>query len=351
MKVPDLLLEETIARLVSGQGSDASICPSEVAREIAEPRGFDWRELLFPIREAAVRMARDGRIAIMRNGALADPDTFRGIYRLAPGRPRPRIVLTVEDLLKDEPAPESPPFYLPPLNFDDDPVEEPLPPEDQREEMEEPPADPAEEDDEDDEADWARPPHNAQLEDIAGILRGYLGDDTAPQHHQGVIEIVQDGVLAKSPYDILSGMADQIVQLQAQLWSDAAPQADDEFDREAIEAISLKLGGIAKQLRSGVLTPAERRYPEITRLVEEIAAGVIPPALSGRLIDIEQRYRLLDIASERDLASEFYHASGGDTEIVDDVVGLPREEDIEPVLPQGHFTVWRDFKGPPSDEE
>jgi hypothetical protein len=351
VKVPEQTLEETIVRLILDQGAEGSVCPSEVARDIAARQGGDWRTLLSPVREAAVRMATANKISILRNGETADPKTFRGIYRLTVSRmPPPRVVLTVEDLLEDKPdTEERPPLYLPPINFDDDPEFEEMP-----EEL--PPAAeyniPARDENEDDDPDFDRPPETAQLEDIAGILRGYLGDAAVPAAEEdSYIEIADDPIPVDATVDIAAEMTDEITELQSDLWAVAMPGAMDDFDREALESISHKLGSIAKQLRNGALIPPERRYLEITRLVEEIAPGVLTPDLGNRLIDLEHRYRVLDTVSEDDLAAEFDHAPRRDAEIVDDVVGLPREQDVEPVLPHGHEAFWGDFQRPPSDEK
>jgi hypothetical protein len=58
------------------------------APEIAhamQPEG-DWHGLLMPIRRAAVALAQAGRLVIYRKGKPADPNDFRGVYRL--GLPR-----------------------------------------------------------------------------------------------------------------------------------------------------------------------------------------------------------------------------------------------------------------------
>ncbi|NEW90309.1 DUF3253 domain-containing protein, partial [Rhodopseudomonas sp. WA056] len=49
------------------------------------PEG-DWHALLMPIRRAAVGLALAGRLVIYRKGKPADPNDFRGVYRL--GLPR-----------------------------------------------------------------------------------------------------------------------------------------------------------------------------------------------------------------------------------------------------------------------
>ena len=84
-----LPLEETILRLCADRGADKSICPTDAARAFADARGEDdlaWRRWLTQVRSTAVGMARQGRLIIYRKGKPADPDDFRGVYRL--GLPR-----------------------------------------------------------------------------------------------------------------------------------------------------------------------------------------------------------------------------------------------------------------------
>jgi len=82
-------LEETILRLCADRGADKSICPTDAAKAFADARGEDdlaWRRWLTQVRSTAVGMARQGRLIIYRKGKPADPDDFRGVYRL--GLPR-----------------------------------------------------------------------------------------------------------------------------------------------------------------------------------------------------------------------------------------------------------------------
>ncbi len=76
-------IEETMLRLVKERGAGKTICPSEVARELGGPHPDGWGPLMQPVRRVAVRLAHEGRVAILRKGRPVDPDDFRGIYRLA----------------------------------------------------------------------------------------------------------------------------------------------------------------------------------------------------------------------------------------------------------------------------
>jgi hypothetical protein len=76
-------LEESILDVLMRAGSGTLSAP-EIAHAIA-PEG-DWHGLLMPIRRAAVALAQAGRLVIYRKGKPADPNDFRGVYRI--GLPR-----------------------------------------------------------------------------------------------------------------------------------------------------------------------------------------------------------------------------------------------------------------------
>ncbi|ACA14944.1 conserved hypothetical protein [Methylobacterium sp. 4-46] len=77
-------IAETLLRLVAERGPDKTICPSEVARALGGPHPDGWSPLMQPVRRQAVRLMKEGRIAILRKGRVVpDPDAFRGVYRLS----------------------------------------------------------------------------------------------------------------------------------------------------------------------------------------------------------------------------------------------------------------------------
>jgi hypothetical protein len=80
-------IEETMIALVAARGEGKTICPSEVARAIAGEHPDAWGRLMQPVRKVAVRLTKEGRVAIMRKGKPADPDDFKGVYRIGPARP------------------------------------------------------------------------------------------------------------------------------------------------------------------------------------------------------------------------------------------------------------------------
>jgi hypothetical protein len=74
---------ETALLAALGRAAGKTLSAPEVAQEIAVE---DWHDLIIPIRRAAVKLALDGRLIIYRKGKPADPNDFRGVYRL--GLPR-----------------------------------------------------------------------------------------------------------------------------------------------------------------------------------------------------------------------------------------------------------------------
>jgi hypothetical protein len=75
-------LEDAILDALTHAGAKTLSAP-EIAQAVARD---DWHPLLGPIRASAVALARAGRLVIYRKGKPADPDDFRGVYRL--GLPR-----------------------------------------------------------------------------------------------------------------------------------------------------------------------------------------------------------------------------------------------------------------------
>lgn len=76
-------LEDSILGALLRAGGKTLSAP-EIAHAIATEG--EWHSLLMPIRRAAVSLAQAGRLVIYRKGKIADPDDFRGVYRL--GLPR-----------------------------------------------------------------------------------------------------------------------------------------------------------------------------------------------------------------------------------------------------------------------
>jgi len=84
---PRQSIEEIIVALCTAKGG--SISPTEAAQAVANAKGESdvaWQSWLPRVRAAAIGMARKGDLVILRKGKPADPDDFRGVYRL--GMPR-----------------------------------------------------------------------------------------------------------------------------------------------------------------------------------------------------------------------------------------------------------------------
>jgi hypothetical protein len=81
-KISNEMLEQTILELVEHRGAGKTICPSEVARALGGPQPEAWGRLMQPVRHAAIRLARQDRLSILRKGRVVDPGDFKGVYRL-----------------------------------------------------------------------------------------------------------------------------------------------------------------------------------------------------------------------------------------------------------------------------
>ena len=78
-------LADVMIDLCAKAGPTQTIDPTDVARgfaEVADRPSGHWHGYLQSVRDTAVALAKEGRIVIYRKGAPADPDTFRGVYRL-----------------------------------------------------------------------------------------------------------------------------------------------------------------------------------------------------------------------------------------------------------------------------
>ncbi len=81
-KEPTAHIEETMLALVAARYPGRTICPSEVARAIAGDHPDAWGKMMQPVRKAAIRLMKQGRVVILRKGKPVDPDAFKGVYRI-----------------------------------------------------------------------------------------------------------------------------------------------------------------------------------------------------------------------------------------------------------------------------
>ena len=72
-------IEETILALLADAAPGKSIDPMHLARAIQPER---WQRALGQVRSTAIGMARAGQVVILRHNKPADPDTFKGVYRI-----------------------------------------------------------------------------------------------------------------------------------------------------------------------------------------------------------------------------------------------------------------------------
>ncbi len=75
----DARLEASIRSLLAARAAEATICPSEAAREVG---GGDWRDLMEPARSAARRLVAAEEVEITQQGKVVDPATAKGPIRI-----------------------------------------------------------------------------------------------------------------------------------------------------------------------------------------------------------------------------------------------------------------------------
>jgi Protein of unknown function (DUF3253) len=77
--------DESIARMIftllSKRQPAASICPSEVARALAQTEA-SWRALMPQVRAVAAQLAQSGRLQVTQGGQPVDATRARGPIRL-----------------------------------------------------------------------------------------------------------------------------------------------------------------------------------------------------------------------------------------------------------------------------
>jgi len=71
----EALIFDLLAKVPAGK----SIAPEDVARAL-DAEG--WRRQLGRVRGTAVGLARQNKLVILRHNKPADPDTFRGVWRM-----------------------------------------------------------------------------------------------------------------------------------------------------------------------------------------------------------------------------------------------------------------------------
>jgi hypothetical protein len=72
-------VEAVIFDLLAKVPAGKSISPEDVAKTLDET---GWRRELGKVRAVAIGLARAGRLVILRHNKPADPDTFKGVWRM-----------------------------------------------------------------------------------------------------------------------------------------------------------------------------------------------------------------------------------------------------------------------------
>jgi hypothetical protein len=75
-------LKKTILRLLAERDPGKTICPSEVARDVAGDDRSAWEPLMDPVRSAAQALVAQGEIDITQGGHVVDGATAKGPIRL-----------------------------------------------------------------------------------------------------------------------------------------------------------------------------------------------------------------------------------------------------------------------------
>jgi hypothetical protein len=72
-------IEDTLFQQLEALAPGKSVSPEDVAKAL-DAEG--WRRLLPRVRSTAIGLARIGKLVITRHGKPADPNRFKGVYRL-----------------------------------------------------------------------------------------------------------------------------------------------------------------------------------------------------------------------------------------------------------------------------
>ncbi len=77
-------VEETLLELLSQLRDNDSLSPNQVAKVL---NAENWQRELPKVRNAALGLARNGRIEYVRKGKPISPEGIKGIYRLRLAKP------------------------------------------------------------------------------------------------------------------------------------------------------------------------------------------------------------------------------------------------------------------------
>jgi hypothetical protein len=77
--------------LLHARRPQATICPSEAARQLGRELGCEWRDLMRPVRYVAGLMVEEGSIEPLQGGRLVEIGEARGPIRLRLRLRQPRL--------------------------------------------------------------------------------------------------------------------------------------------------------------------------------------------------------------------------------------------------------------------
>ncbi len=85
----DLIDEDPIVvYILEAVAEGKVVSPNHIAQTIAKDRAKPsdradvWRKYMTAVRQQAIHLARNGRLEIVRKGEVADPNDFKGLYKL-----------------------------------------------------------------------------------------------------------------------------------------------------------------------------------------------------------------------------------------------------------------------------
>ena len=78
-RISDEEVFETIIQLCAASWPDETVRPEDIAMTLHEG---EWQALTKRIRLAVKQLAEAGHVQILRKGKPADPDDFKGVYRV-----------------------------------------------------------------------------------------------------------------------------------------------------------------------------------------------------------------------------------------------------------------------------
>ncbi|GLQ07148.1 DUF3253 domain-containing protein [Sneathiella chinensis] len=84
-ELPD---DPVVTYILNAVAEGGEISPNAVAQAIAADRAKAntpkdaWRKYMTAVRQQAIHLARKGRLEIVRKGEVADPNDFKGLYKL-----------------------------------------------------------------------------------------------------------------------------------------------------------------------------------------------------------------------------------------------------------------------------